>query len=93
MKKYLRSFITDKRDRMVLWQKPNPPLLVWLGLTIISHLIRSGRMHDIAKWSASSALLYWAYLEIKDGASPFRRTLGIVVFVWIVIQVIRAFLA
>lgn len=81
----LRRFFSDRHGRIVVAQWPNAPLLAWAGLSVASHASRGG-------WSgyfglfATAALVTWAWLEISQGDSPFRRVLGGVVLAWLVVS-------
>jgi hypothetical protein len=76
----MRSFFEDERGRIVVWQFPNLPLWVWAASTIASRFW-SGRPGAAASLVAFGALFTWAWLELFDGASRFRRLLGAVVLI------------
>ncbi len=70
------GFWRDREGRVVLMQAPNPPLLAWIAFRVAALVISSGRAHDGLAFLASASLFTWAYLELTDGATGFRRTLG-----------------
>jgi hypothetical protein len=74
----VRWFVTDRTTgRVVVAQWPNWPLYLWAAATLL-----------LLRWVASGALVVWAVMEIRSGASPFRRVLGVAVLVW---QLVRLF--
>jgi hypothetical protein len=87
--KTVRNFFADKNDTIVIWQPPNALLWAWILFTVMKYVFKQGSTHQITHVAASMALLIWSLLEIKDGASPFRRTLGVIVLIFIVVQWLR----
>lgn len=76
----LHRFFRDRDGHLVLWQFPNLPLLVGLAATAARSLLE-GRAHRFVDLLAFGALFVWAWLEIFEGVTPFRRLLGAVVLV------------
>ena len=77
----MRRFFEDEHGRLILWQAPNLPLWVWAVASLATRFL-SDRPEQAAQLIAFGALFTWAWLEIFDGASPFRRLLGSVVLIW-----------
>lgn len=75
------SFFKDKHGKVVVWQKLNPPIILWIVSTAASKLIKHGTWHNLLDIVAFGAIFTWAWLEIFQGASPFRRVLGAVVLI------------
>lgn len=71
---------------IVIAQFPNWPLWTWLGATILESLTFSNAWHSAIGWIGTSALAWWAYLEIADGVNRFRRILGSVVLIYVVLS-------
>jgi hypothetical protein len=80
---YKKAFI-DKRGNLVLWQKPNLPLLGWLVFMILSKLLDDGSLKTGIQYIAQAFLVIWAVLEITKGSSYFRRLLGVIILAWII---------
>ena len=79
------KFFRNKQGHFAIWQRPNLPILGWFLFKIIS-LLTSNRQVAFNFGQLSGALLFtWAYLEITKGDSHFRRVLGAVVMVAVVI--------
>jgi hypothetical protein len=62
--------------RFAIFQFPNRPLLVSMAASATAR-VSSGDTARAAGLVADVALLIWAYDEIVDGASWFRRLLGL----------------
>ncbi|HEX4774791.1 MAG TPA: hypothetical protein VH234_04710 [Candidatus Saccharimonadales bacterium] len=80
----------DKRGHVVIWQTPNPYLIAWAVLTLIS-LFFNGHTADIFSGAADVALIVWASLELFKGVNYFRRALGLVVLVAAIMSLIKIF--
>lgn len=77
----LHRFVSNKQGQVVLWQSPNAPLLAWLIFTLLGMVLHDGSHRSIVHIAAHIAIIIWALLEVFWGASPFRRTLGVIVLV------------
>lgn len=80
----LSRFFRDKDGQVVVAQRPNLPLLVWLVATVLGRLLDAGWLKAVAV----VALAVWALLEVASGASPFRRVLGGVVLAGILARLL-----
>jgi len=77
-------FFKDKQGKRVLYQHPNLLLWLWILTQAISILIF--RRDNQSLNSLSDLLLFtWSYMEIRFGVSPFRRALGGVVALFIIV--------
>ena len=72
--------------RFPLVQAPNAPLAVALAAWLVAALT-DGAVHDYARATFYAALAAWAWVELADGANWFRRVLGAVVLVYVVVKV------
>ncbi len=71
-------------------QFPNPPLWVALAAFLVALLTGDGTtINDLARAVLYVALTIWAYEEAANGVNGFRRALGAVALVLIVIAVAR----
>jgi hypothetical protein len=75
----LRKFFQDKKGRIVLWQTPNAFLVGWAVCMVASRLLQTGTVRQILGYIGFGSIVIWALLELFDGASYFRRSLGAVV--------------
>lgn len=71
----------DRDGRIVLMQVPNLPLIVWFVFLLVERFT-SGTIGAIASLVSFGALFTWAWMEIFDGVTPFRRLLGLGVLVF-----------
>jgi hypothetical protein len=68
-------------------QFPNPPLWIALAALLVSRLTDdSTAIHDIARAVFYVALIIWAYEEAARGVNGFRRALGAVALLLIVVD-------
>ena len=69
-----------------LAQFPNAPLLAAFGAWIVAEAT-DGSAHDYARAAFYVGLAAWAWLEATDGVNLFRRMLGALGLVYVVIKV------
>lgn len=74
----------DDDGKIVLAQWPNLPILVWLVAAGLKLLPISGNLRAGVSAVAYGSLFTWAWMELFQGVNYFRRSLGLVVLVWIV---------
>jgi hypothetical protein len=77
----------DTHGRVVVYQHPNPPLVIWLIATaatfFLSHVPPLNRgFHALA----FGALFTWAWLELVGGVNYFRRTLGVLILIYLLVS-------
>ncbi len=75
--------LRDRSGRRVVWQRPNLALSIWLATWLLAWPFH-GVVHHLLRLVGGTALFVWAVLELFDGASPFRRSLGLIVLVLMV---------
>jgi hypothetical protein len=80
----LQNLFQDKEGRVVIFQKPNVPIIVWAMSMVIARLTH-GEVRDRFELLAFIALATWALMEILWGSTTFRRILGAVVLIVIVV--------
>lgn len=80
----MARFFRDKNGNLILWQFPNPPLIAW-GLATGLAMVASGKGEDVAELVAFGSLFTWAWLELFQGVTGFRRLLGAIVLIGSVI--------
>lgn len=82
----LSNFFKDKDGKVIIVQWPNIPLYGWAIFNIIS-LFLSKRYLKIGSEELSLAFLFtWAYLEAKEGVNYFRKSLGFIILIFIIIS-------
>lgn len=87
---FLWLFRSRKTGRITVVQWPNIPLAAYL-LATAGHLVfrSTSAASTVLATVASAALAIWAVLEIAWGVNPFRRGLGSVVLVLVVVSALR----
>lgn len=78
-KSVIRKFVSDKDGKVVIFQPPNLPIIGWLICMIVAMLLPIGFMKNGFMNLSGAFLFLWAYLEITNGVSGFRRLLGVAV--------------
>jgi len=77
----------DIEGDVVIFQFPNVWLFLWLVFELASLLVSSHSTYIVCWWIATAALVVWALLEIFRGANYFRKGLGIVVGIFILLSI------
>jgi hypothetical protein len=81
---YIDWFFKNKQGKWKIIQLPNILLGTWLVLSIALFFIHKGQLREGLALLRSAVLFTWAYLEITNGDSRFRRTLGVIVMLFII---------
>ncbi len=76
----------DKDGKLVLYQKPNTPIIVWAVSWLLTKVLPYGQWNFAAELIAYGAIFTWAWLELFQGTTYFRRLLGLVVLVAVVLN-------
>ena len=79
-------FVRDKNGRIQIFQFPNLPIIAWFACMVVN-LLTKGVLQSSFSQLSLIFLSIWAYLEITNGASYFRRTLGFVIAVLVITNV------
>ena len=74
----------DEHGRLVIWQVPNLPLIVWGVCRLLALVARRGVSGRLVDTLAFGALFTWAWLELTAGSAHVRRVFGAVVLVALV---------
>src|SRR3954447_21772914 len=81
-----RFFRSPETGKLVVVQMPNIPLWVFLAATATRLVFHpAGTLDMIVSVVGTASLVVWAALEIIRGESPFRRVLGAVVIIALVV--------
>lgn len=81
-------FRNRRTDEITIAQFPNAPLLIWFAATAAQWVAEpKGDVGTALSAIGTAALTWWAIDEIARGVNPFRRMLGAVVLVGIVVRV------
>ena len=74
----------DSEGNIVIAQPPNLPLLVGITATVLELIVKSGNIHTGLDAIAFGCLFTWAWLELFDCVSYFRRALGLLVLIGVI---------
>ena len=77
----------DKHGKTVLYQRPNAAIVTWFVAMVFAWIF-TGRWEHLASMVSFGALFTWAWMEIFQGASMFRRGLGTIVMLLLLLHVL-----
>ena len=80
--------VTDKHGNVAIVQFPNTPLILWLLLVVVAEVIVDSTTKGGVVFVRDAMLFTWSYLEIRSGSSPFRRVLGSIVMIGLLLEYI-----
>lgn len=84
--KALPRFFLSRDGKVVVVQFPNLLLWMWGISSIIALIIDESSIKDGFQLLARASLFAWAFQETTSGESQFRRILGIIVLVSLVVS-------
>ena len=84
--KQVPDFFKDKDGQVAVWQTPNLLLTGWFIFMLAWHIANDTSLINNLEFLSSAFLLAWSYLEIVSGVSKFRRLLGLVIMLWIIVS-------
>lgn len=76
---HIMKFFKDSNGRIAVIQWPNIPLIGWFVTMLGSLLIKSSPWQTFLEYLSFGFIFTWAWLEITEGESYFRRTVGVIV--------------
>ncbi len=78
----------DQHGKLAIVGWPNTPLTAWLLAMGLGWLLPTGHWQTLAKVLSFGALFTWAWLELFDGVNYFRRALGLVVLMLVILSAV-----
>lgn len=82
----IAKLFANKHGDIVVFQRPNAVAIVALVATFLSIILPYGTWNFIASLISYGAIFTWAWLELFEGDSLFRRALGCAVLIWLVLS-------
>jgi hypothetical protein len=79
IKNALKIYFCDNNGKLVLFETPNWVLIGFLFWLVV-YLFSNNTVQNVSFILSSIFLLWWAILEIFNGVTYFRRTLGLIAF-------------
>jgi hypothetical protein len=83
-----KSLFKDDDNKLAIWQMPNVLLSSWIATKLLGFIV-TGRFKSGLDLLGMAVLFAWAYSELNTGVNYFRKVLGLVVLVPIVIGFFR----
>jgi hypothetical protein len=82
-------FRSRDNGRVTIAQWPNFSLWIFLVCQLVERLASAaGTVGGVVDWTGRAALAWWSLDEIVRGVNPFRRGLGVVILVRVVLGVV-----
>jgi hypothetical protein len=82
----LDGFFRDKNGNIVIVQPPNLPIYIWSIASAFKLLFPTGAINGGLDLVATISLFIWSVAELFQGDSYFRRTLGALVLMGMIIS-------
>lgn len=79
----------DGEGNLVIAQKPNLPILVWGAATLLQLIGFDGKIQAGLELIVFGTLFTWAWLELFQGVNYFRRSLGLIVLISLLVPKLR----
>jgi hypothetical protein len=79
----------DSEGKIVLAQMPNLPIIVWVAATVLKLIFTTGKINIGLEVIAFGSLFTWAWEELFQGINYFRRALGLLVLVSLIVLKIQ----
>lgn len=89
--KFMENILFDKTFRdnegnIVIVQPPNLPILVIIVATVLNLVVKNCNIHTGLDAVAFGSLFTWAWLELFEGINYFRRALGFLVLIGLIVS-------
>jgi len=75
----------DRSGNIVLGQLPNLTIILWLATTLLKLVFNSGKVGSLLDILSFGFLFTWAWEELTEGVNYFRRGLGAVVLLAMIV--------
>lgn len=82
------KFWRDEYGHDVIWQKPNIFLIAWFSITFVTWFLPYSTLKHIVLYIATASIFIWALLEIYSGVNRFRKLLGTLVLIAMIINLV-----
>jgi hypothetical protein len=80
-----QKFWEDKKGRIVIWQKPNIWLIIWFAALVLNWFAPYGIIYKTLGTISLIALVIWSVLEVLSGVNYFRRIIGLLILLILVL--------
>jgi hypothetical protein len=79
----------DRHGQIVMAQMPNLPIIIWGVASLLKIIFTTGRIQSGLELIALGCLFTWAWEELFQGVNYFRRALGLLVLVSMIVVKIQ----
>ncbi len=79
----------DSKGQIILAQMPNLPLIVWIISSLLKIIFTTGKINIGLDALAFGSLFTWAWEELFQGVNYFRRSLGLIVIIGMIMSRIK----
>ena len=79
----------DQEGKFVLAQMPNLPLITWIVASLLKIIFTTGKINIALEALAFGSLFTWAWEELFQGVNYFRKTLGLLVLIALIVAKIQ----
>lgn len=76
---FSQRFWEDRRGKVIVWQAPNIWLYLWAVTLVAGWFTPYGFIQKTLGWVSLLSLVIWAVLEAVKGVNYFRRLVGVLV--------------
>lgn len=83
---FIDKCFKDTKGKVVLAQFPNIPLIGWFLFEILSRINLFSRFSDFFSLLSLGFLFTWGYLELFHGVNYFRRLVGLLGLIYVIIN-------
>jgi hypothetical protein len=80
------EFFRDKDGNIVIVQPPNLPISIWSVASILKLIFPTGSINGGLELIATVSLFVWSLAELFQGDSNFRRSLGAIALVGLIVS-------
>ena len=77
------GFIRNDLGQQTIAKRPNAPIVGWALLGIASMMALDEKNRQALSSASTACLMVWAALELAEGDSGFRRTMGTLTLGWL----------
>ena len=88
----LKKLFETKDGKIVIAQRPNTSIIIWLVAKPLSLIFADTLPGLIFDGIAFGALFYWALLEVFQGVNLFRKILGVIVILILLVPLVFSIL-
>ncbi|KRF09066.1 hypothetical protein P4U43_07225 [Arthrobacter sp. EH-1B-1] len=77
------GFIRNDFGQQTIAKRPNAPIVGWALLGVASMMALDEKNREALADASKACLMVWAALELAEGDSGFRRTMGTLTLGWL----------